>query len=97
MCRETNSQSIFLPIGLMADKYIEAAANFGIPLDVLHRVIAMAAGGMDTLPHNGAVTTLLAVTGLTHREAYKEIFGITLIKTAAVFFVVGVYLMFSIV
>ncbi|MBE0810577.1 GntP family permease, partial [Escherichia coli] len=50
-------------------------------LEVLHRVAAMASGGMDTLPHNGAVITLLAVTGLTHREAYKDIFGITLIKT----------------
>ncbi len=42
----------------------------------------MASGGMDTLPHNGAVITLLAVTGLTHRQAYKDIFAITLIKTA---------------
>lgn len=51
----------------------------------------MASGGMDTLPHNGAVITLLAVTGLTHREAYKVIFGITLIKTLAVFFVIGLF------
>jgi H+/gluconate symporter-like permease len=48
-------------------------------------------GGMDTLPHNGAVITLLAVTGLIHREAYKDIFVITMIKSAAVFFVIGVY------
>jgi len=47
--------------------------------------------GMDTLPHNGAVITLLAVTGLTHREAYKDIFGITIIKTLAVFVVIGVF------
>ena len=33
---------------------------------------------MDTLPHNGAVITLLAVTGLTHQQAYKDIFAITL-------------------
>ena len=39
---------------------------------------------MDTLPHNGAVITLLAVTGLTHKQAYRDIFAITLIKTAAV-------------
>ena len=31
----------------------------------------MASGGMDTLPHNGAVITLLAVTGLTHRQSYR--------------------------
>ena len=99
LCGLTGSGSggMSITLGLMAEKYIEAAANFDIPLDVLHRVIAMAAGGMDTLPHNGAVITLLAVTGLTHREAYKEIFGITIIKTLAVFFVVGVYMMFSIV
>ena len=39
---------------------------------------------MDTLPHNGAVITLLAVTGLTHRQAYKDVFVITMTKTAAI-------------
>ncbi len=58
---------------------------------MLHRVASMASGGLDTLPHNGAVITLLAVTGLTHRESYKDIFAITLIATAAAFFVIGVY------
>jgi H+/gluconate symporter-like permease len=51
----------------------------------------MASGGMDTLPHNGAVITLLAVTGLTHKESYREIFAVTVIKTLAVFFVIGFY------
>ena len=60
-------------------------------MEVLHRVAAMACGGMDTLPHNGAVITLLAVTGLTHRQSYKDIFAVTFIKTAAVFVVIGVY------
>jgi H+/gluconate symporter-like permease len=55
-----------------------------IPLEVFHRIAAKASGGMDTLPHNGAVITLLAVTGLTHRQAYKDVFVITLTKTAAV-------------
>ena len=35
--------------------------------------------------------TLLAVTGLTHRASYKDIFAITVIKTAAVFFIIGVF------
>ena len=60
-------------------------------MEVLHRVASMASGGMDTLPHNGAVITLLAVTGLTHRQAYKDIFAITVIKTMAVFLVIGVF------
>ncbi|MDQ0246376.1 H+/gluconate symporter-like permease [Bacillus fengqiuensis] len=99
LCGITGSGSggMSISLSLMAEKYIEAAAMFDIPLEVLHRVIAMAAGGLDTLPHNGAVITLLAVTGLTHRQAYKDIFAITLIKTIAVFFVIGVYITFSIV
>jgi H+/gluconate symporter-like permease len=52
---------------------------------------------MDTLPHNGAVITLLAVTGLTHRESYREIFAITVIKTLAVFFVIAVYYLTNLV
>jgi len=71
--------------------FIEAANAVGIPMQVLHRVAAMASGGMDTLPHNGAVITLLAVTGLTHRESYKDIFAVTILKTAAVFVIIGVY------
>ena len=51
----------------------------------------MASDGMDTLPHNGAVITLLAVFGLTHRQSCKDIFAITLIKTAAVFVIIGVH------
>ena len=46
---------------------------------------------MDTLPHNGAVITLLAVTGLTHRQSYGDIFVITVTKTLAVFVVIAVY------
>ena len=61
------------------------------PADVLHRVASMACGGMDTLPHNGAVITLLAITGLTHRQSYPDIFAITCIKTLAVFVVIAVY------
>ena len=51
----------------------------------------MASGGMDTLPHNGAVITVLAVTGLSHKQSYKDIFAITCIKTLAVFFVIIFY------
>lgn len=80
-----------IALAAMSDQFIRAAEAAQIPLEVMHRVVAMASGGMDTLPHNGAVITLLAVTGLTHKQSYREIFGITVIKTAAVFFVIAVY------
>ena len=85
------SGGMSIALAAMADTFIAAAEAAKIPLEVLHRVASMASGGMDTLPHNGAVITLLAVTGLTHREAYKDIFAITLIKSAAVFFVIAVF------
>ncbi|MDF3836936.1 GntP family permease [Cupriavidus basilensis] len=85
------SGGMSIALAAMSDTFIQGAQAAGIPLDVLHRVVSMASGGMDTLPHNGAVITLLAVTGLTHRESYRDIFAVTLIKTLAVFFVISVY------
>jgi H+/gluconate symporter-like permease len=86
-----------IALATMADTFIKAAQATGVPMEVLHRVAAMASGGMDSLPHNGAVITFLAVCGLTHRNAYKHIFAITLIKTSAVFVVIAVYYLFHIV
>lgn len=85
------SGGMSIALAAMAETFIANANAAGIPMEVLHRVASMASGGMDTLPHNGAVITLLAVTGLTHRQAYKDIFAITLIKTAAVFVVIGAF------
>lgn len=85
------SGGLSIALAAMADQFIATAAAAGISPQVLHRVAAMASGGMDTLPHNGAVITLLAVTGLTHRQSYKDIFAITCIKTLAVFVVIAVY------
>ncbi len=85
------SGGMSIALAAMADSFIANANAAGIPMDVLHRVAAMASGGMDTLPHNGAVITLLAVTGLSHRQSYKDIFAITLIKTLAVFVVIGLF------
>lgn len=85
------SGGMSIALATMSDTFIAAAQAANIPLEVLHRVASMASGGMDTLPHNGAVITLLAVTGLTHKVAYKDIFAITTIKTVAVFVVIGIY------
>ncbi len=91
------SGGMSIALAAMADTFIANANAAGIPMEVLHRVAAMASGGMDTLPHNGAVITLLAVTGLTHRQAYKDIFAITCVKTLAVFVVIGRYYAFGLV
>jgi H+/gluconate symporter-like permease len=91
------SGGLSIALAAMADTFIQNAQAAGIPLEVFHRVASMASGGMDTLPHNGAVITLLAVTDLTHRVSYKDIFAITLIKTTAVFVVIAVFYLTGIV
>src|SRR3954467_1451740 len=85
------SGGMSIALAAMADQFIAAANAANIPLEVLHRVASMASGGMDTLPHNGAVITLLAVTGLTHKQSYGDIFVIHCLKTLAVFLIIAVY------
>jgi H+/gluconate symporter-like permease len=85
------SGGMSIALATMADSFIAAANAANIPLDVLHRVASMSSGGMDTLPHNGAVITLLAVTGLTHKTSYMDIFAITVVKTLAVVVVIVMY------
>lgn len=80
-----------IALELMSQEWMAWAASIGMGPEILHRVASMASGGLDTLPHNGAVITLLAVCGLTHRSSYKNIFAITLLKTFAVFVIIIIY------
>ena len=82
------SGGMSIALDLMAKDWLAWANQIGMSPEILHRVASMASGGMDTLPHNGAVITLLAVCGLTHRDSYRDIFAITVIKTVMVFAVI---------
>jgi H+/gluconate symporter-like permease len=68
----------------LAQFYLDA----GVPAEVLHRVVTVASGGFDTLPHCGALITCLTVMGLTHRETYRDVFivcvAIPLVATAVI-------------
>lgn len=86
------SGGMAIALELMSQDWLTWAQSIGMGPEILHRVASMASGGLDTLPHNGAVITLLAVCGLSHRESYKNIFVITLLKTFAVFVIVAIYL-----
>ena len=86
------SGGLSIALDIFGQHFLQATAAQGIPPEVLHRVVAMASGGMDSLPHNGAVITTLAICGLTHREAYKDMFAITLLKVVFAFFAVFFYM-----
>lgn len=74
--------------------YLAWAHRIGLNPELLHRVASMSSGGMDTLPHNGAVITLLAITGMTHKQSYRDIFAITLIKAGTVFTLIALQSVF---
>ena len=62
-----------IALSALGDAYIQKAQMYNINPEAFHRIAAMACGGLDSLPHNGAIITLLGITGLTHRESYKDI------------------------
>ena len=86
----TGSASGGLSIALktFGETYYERAIAVGIDPQLLHRVASMSCGGLDSLPHNGAVITLLFICGVTHRQGYKDIavttIAIPIVATIAV-------------
>jgi len=65
--------------------------SMGIAPEALHRIMIIAAGGLDTFPHSGAIITLLAVCQLTHRESYKDIAVNTMLLPLIATFAVSVF------
>jgi len=71
----TGSASGGLTIALdaLGANFMELAAALGIAPELLHRVAVISAGTLDSLPHNGAVVTLLAVCGMKHGDSYVDL------------------------
>lgn len=67
------SGGMSIALSTLGETYLAMGQAAGVSPDLLHRVTAVATGGLDALPHNGAVITLLTICGLTHREAYRDI------------------------
>ena len=77
----TGSASGGMSIALqtLGAEYLEIARATGLSSEALHRVTTVATGGLDSLPHNGAVVTLLGICGMTHRQAYFDIFMVAVV------------------
>lgn len=90
------SGGLSLTLQALGEYYREAAAAAGVSPDVMHRVAALASGGLDALPHNGAVITLLAITRLTHKDSYLDIlFCAVVFPVLSGFLVVALNAMFG--
>jgi len=67
------SGGLTIALGALGETYMQLAELYGIAPALMHRVAVIGAGSLDSLPHNGAVVTLLAVCGATHKESYFDI------------------------
>ncbi|MDR3175383.1 MAG: GntP family permease [Desulfovibrio sp.] len=85
----TGSASGGMSIALeaMGKTFLEWGATVGVGPDLLHRVAAMASGGLDSLPHNGAIITLMAITGMTHRQSYPDCGMVSVVMPIVVTFI----------
>ncbi len=67
------SGGMSIALEILGDTYLGMAQAAQLNPEVLHRVATIACGSLDALPHNGAVITLLAICGLSHKQAYADI------------------------
>jgi H+/gluconate symporter-like permease len=67
------SGGMTIALDALGATYMQMAVELGIDPALLHRVAVISAGTLDSLPHNGAVVTLLAVCGSTHQKSYFDI------------------------
>ncbi len=77
------SGGLSIALGALGKTFAERGMAAGYSMETLHRVAAIACSGLDALPHNGAVITLLTICGLTHRKSYGDIFMVCGVGTLA--------------
>ncbi len=70
----SSSGGVSIVLNAIGEQFVQLSQSSGIPLEVFARVAAISAGGLDTLPQCGAVLTLLAVTKMTHKDSYIDVF-----------------------
>ena len=95
MCGLTGSASggLTIALSMLGDQWAAMAQAQGITLEALHRITSIASIGIDPVPHCGALVTLLAICGLTHKEAYFDIVVLMLLKFFVPFICILFYML----
>ncbi len=90
------SGGMSIALSTLGAHYLDLANAVGISPELLHRVAVMSSGSFDSLPHNGAVITLLSICRLTHRQSYFDIFMVSVaIPVSALVVVITLGTMFG--
>jgi len=74
------SGGLTIALGMLGQEWLQWAQAIGMQPDVLHRIVCLASEGLDSMPHSGALVTLITVCGLTHKQSYYDVFILTLLK-----------------
>lgn len=82
------SGGLSIALNTLGESYKQMAIESGVSLEAMHRMTAVTCSGLDTLPHNGAVITLLSICGMTHRSSYIDIFMTAVVGTVLANFVI---------
>ena len=93
----SSSGGMTIALGMLGEEWLAWANQIGMSPEVLHRIVALASECIDTPPHSGALITLMAVCGLTHKESYYDVFMLTLLKTLVAFICLAIYMLTGIV
>lgn len=68
----SSSGGLGIALAALGEKFVEMSAQYGISLDVFHRVAAIASGGLDSLPHCGGIVTILVACEMNHKKSYLD-------------------------
>ena len=85
------SGGLTIALGMLGQEWLAWAQSIGMTPEILHRIVCIASEGIDSVPHSGALITLMAVCGLTHKDSYYDVFVLTLIKPLVALICVGAY------
>lgn len=86
------SGGMTIALNLLGKEWLDMAVAQNIPPEVLHRIVSIASVGIDPVPHNGALVTLLSICALTHKVAYFDILVLMAMKFFIPYLCVAFYL-----
>ncbi len=76
-----------ITLDTLGEHYLAKAIELGIDPEYLHRIVAIASGGLSGLPHNGTVLMLFAISNCKYKESYPDFFISSCISPVVVSFV----------
>ena len=68
----SSSGGLGIALAALSENFIQMANQYHIPLEVFHRVAAIASGGLDSLPHCGGIVTILIACEMNHKKSYLD-------------------------